>query len=216
MTQKTNGPVPTDPPVINATSAAPGTIRFLGMNDQTWSRHASPWSVYTRMATLPFLLLAIWSHSWLGPGPSFGLTAGVLIWLWLNPRIFPAPANKSSWAARATFGERVWLNQKSVPIPKGENKQALILSAVSGVGFMAAVYGALITHPILTITGAIVTYVGKIAFLDRMVTLYDQMRDAHPLYRFWSSTPANDDQMTAGEPVAPPATEDEPTSLSGS
>jgi hypothetical protein len=36
------------------------------IDDQAWIWHGSGWSVSTRMATLPFLLLAVWSHAWLG------------------------------------------------------------------------------------------------------------------------------------------------------
>ena len=31
--------------------------RLMGMSDQVWARHASPWSVYSRFAILPLLAL---------------------------------------------------------------------------------------------------------------------------------------------------------------
>ena len=36
------------------------------MDDKTWSRHANPWSVWTRFLVFPILALAIWSRVWLG------------------------------------------------------------------------------------------------------------------------------------------------------
>ena len=36
------------------------------MTDAVWERHANPWSVWTRYAGLPLLILAIWSRGWLG------------------------------------------------------------------------------------------------------------------------------------------------------
>ena len=37
--------------------------RLMAMDDRVWMRHANPWSGYTRIATAPFLFIAIWSHS---------------------------------------------------------------------------------------------------------------------------------------------------------
>ena len=40
--------------------------RAHGMDDDSWARHANPWSVWTRVPILPLLALAIWSRSWIG------------------------------------------------------------------------------------------------------------------------------------------------------
>ncbi len=174
-----------------------GQLKALGMDTATWQRHASPWSVYSRMATLPFLVLAIWSHSWFGPGPAILGTLAIGGWLWINPRLFPPPRTTDNWASRATFGERIWLNRLSVPIPEQEAQTALTLSLVTGVGFMAAIYGAIINDALIAIPGVLVTYVGKLVFLNRMVGLYARMKNAHPLYRFWSVVPDNDNSRQA-------------------
>lgn len=169
-------------------------LRVLGMNARRWQRHASPLSVYSRMATLPVLILAIWSHTWIGAGLAVLATSVVLLWLWLTPRLFPAPTTPHSWAAKATFGERVWLNRLVVPIPQDDARTALILSLVIAVGFLVAMLGALQTNLWLALTGLIVTYAGKLTFLDRMVSLYERMQNAHPLYRFWATMPDNDNR----------------------
>lgn len=174
-----------------------GQLKALGMDPKVWQRHASPWSVYTRMATLPLLVLAIWSHAWYGASFAVTATFAVMVWLWLNPRIFPAPKSTESWASKATFGERIWLNRMSVPIPESEAKTALVLSLVAGVGFMAAIYGAYANDLLIAVPGVIVTYAGKLTFLNRMVLLYERMRNAHPLYRFWSVVPENDNTKQA-------------------
>ncbi|WP_346896092.1 DUF6653 family protein [uncultured Roseibium sp.] len=172
-----------------------GQIRALGMSPKVWNRHASPLSVYSRMATLPLLLLAIWSHVWIGAGLAALATGLVVVWLWLNPRLFSPPSYLGSWAAKATLGERIWLNRMLVPIPQEDAQKALLLSVVAGVGFLVAVLGAVETHLLLTLSGMIVTYAGKLVFLDRMVALYERMHDAHPLYRFWTSVPDNDNRQ---------------------
>jgi hypothetical protein len=35
------------------------------MTDDAWQRHANPWSVWTRFAAIPLMILAIWSRVWL-------------------------------------------------------------------------------------------------------------------------------------------------------
>lgn len=178
-----------------------GTIRALGMDSAAWHRHASPWSVYTRMATLPFLAAAIWSHSLLGPWAALGLTLLVVIWLRINPRLFPAPKNTENWASKATFGERIWLNRRQVPIPRDVDQAALVLSAVTAIGFIATLIGALRNDWMVLLPGLAVTYAGKLVLLNRLVQLYERMRNAHPLYRFWSIAPQNDNDRQPTPPV---------------
>jgi hypothetical protein len=38
----------------------------FGMTEDAWKRHANPWSVWTRFAAIPLMILAIWSRVWLG------------------------------------------------------------------------------------------------------------------------------------------------------
>lgn len=38
---------------------------FFRLNDETWKRHANPWSVISRNTVLPLLIIAFWSRIWL-------------------------------------------------------------------------------------------------------------------------------------------------------
>jgi hypothetical protein len=154
------------------------------MDDASWARHASPWSVWTRVVTGPLLLVALWSHAWLGWW-ALGPIALVLVWTWLNPHLFPPPKSTDTWAARATFGERVWLNRDTVPIPAHHARVANILSVVAGAGFLAAVVGALLNDLATTLAGGISGWFAKIWFCDRMVWLYEDMKDVTTDYRSW-------------------------------
>jgi hypothetical protein len=158
--------------------------RLFVMSDEVWARHASGWSVWTRVATLPFLLLALWSHTWIGWWALFAVAA-VLVWLWLNPRLFPRPRTTNTWGAKATFGERVWLNRDKVPIPSHHRVVPHVLSVVAAVGMVVAVGGALANALWPTALGAVLAYAGKLWFCDRMVWLYEDMKDADPAYRGW-------------------------------
>jgi hypothetical protein len=167
--------------------------RLFGMNERAWERHASPWSVWTRIASLPVLLLAIWSHAWLGVW-ALAPVALVMLWLWLNPRLFPAPARTDAWSAKATFGERVSLNRKSVPVPDHHVRVAHILIAVSAAGFAVALVGALLNDLLMTISGGLVAWFSKMWFCDRMVWLYEDMKDKHPPYAAWSRASKEEDR----------------------
>lgn len=158
--------------------------RLFGMDERTWERHANPWSVWTRVATLPLLLLAIWSHVWLG---AYVIIPIILVaaWLWLNPRLFSPPTRRDRWSAKATFGERVWLNRKEMPIPRHHARMAQILTISAAAGFVPALAGAYLNDHLLTLSGGLVAWFSKMWFCDRMVWLYDDMKDIHPPYAAW-------------------------------
>jgi hypothetical protein len=158
--------------------------QLFRMDDEVWARHASGWSVWTRVATLPVLLLAVWSHAWLGGWALLPVTI-VLLWTWLNPRLFPPPRTTRTWAAKATFGERLWLNRDRVPIPVHHRIVPHVLTGVAAMGFAVAVGGALANAIWLTLLGTVLSYAGKLWFCDRMVWLYEEMKDLHPEYRQW-------------------------------
>ncbi|MBD3267591.1 hypothetical protein GF373_13060 [bacterium] len=160
----------------------------MAMDDATWQRHASPWSVWTRVFTgLPAILGAVWSIRPLG---WWSLPTLVLacLWIWLNPRLFPPPKNTNNWGSKVTFGERVWLNRKTHPIPKHHACWAMALAVISGIGFFIALYGAFYHYPLPTIAGALVSWFGKMWFCDRMVWLYEDMKDTNPDYQAWLKT----------------------------
>lgn len=162
-----------------------GLTHAFGMTDEVWARHASGWSVWTRWATGWLVFLALWSHVWWGWPLALLALALVAFWMWLNPRIFPKPASTDNWAAKATFGERVWLNRKAVAIPRHHARAALLLSLLAAVGTLIGLYGAISARIWPTVLGVFVMYAGKAWFCDRMVWLYADMKDSDPVYRSW-------------------------------
>jgi polyferredoxin len=152
-------------------TCVPFSIRLMAMNDQTWERHANPWSVYSRIPCLLFLTMALWSRAWLGWW-SLLPTFLVLSWIWINPRAFPPPRSTRNWASEATFGERIWLKRKLQPIPREHDRLARILTLLAASGMPILVWGIWKLDPWPTTLGLFVTYTGKLWFLDRMVWLY--------------------------------------------
>lgn len=155
------------------------------LDDETWLRHANPWSVWTRNTALPLLALAIWSRVWLGWWALVPLAIAVL-WTWFNPRVFPPPASTKNWASYAVFGERVWMNRQQIPVPEHHRVAPLILSGVAAAGVPFIVWGLVRLEIWPLLFGSALVYAGKLWFLDRMAWLYLDMKDADEQYRAWS------------------------------
>lgn len=157
------------------------TEKSMSMDAHVWARHANPWSGWTRVPLLPALALAIWAREWIGVW-CLALITVLLIWTWVNPRIFPEPQSTDNWMSRGVIGERVWLNRKSVAIPGHHARWAIILSVVSGIGLVPLAWGLwqLELWPVLT--GLALSMGGKLWFLDRMVWLHADMAPTRPEY----------------------------------
>ncbi|MDD4138042.1 MAG: hypothetical protein PHT99_09160 [Methanoregula sp.] len=162
--------------------------KTFALDDETWLRHANPWSVTLRNTVLPVLVLAFWSRLWLGWWAGIPV-AVALLWMWANPRIFPAQQSLDHWASKAVLGERVWLNRDVVPVPPHHRFVPNILSLVSGLGMLFVLWGVLVFDPWPTVFGMALVYCGKLWFLDRMVWLWEDMKDATPEYRSWGIVP---------------------------
>ena len=159
--------------------------QLFALDNETWLRHANPWSVILRNTALPLLILAFWSRLWLGWWAVVPVTLAVL-WTWFNPRMFTAPASFDHWASKAVLGERVWLNRDTVPVPVLHRTAPNILSAVSGMGMLFVFWGVFTFEIWPTVFGMALVYCGKLWFLDRMVWLWEDMKDAAPEYRIWT------------------------------
>ena len=154
------------------------------MSDETWRRHANKWSVITRFASVPLIVAAIWSHASIGWWALLPFAA-VAFWIWINPRLFPVPASTDNWASKAVLGERVWLNRKTIAIPRHHEVAALVLNLINGAGGLVLAYGLWMLDPWPTALGFAVMLMGKTWFLDRMVWLFDDMMHTSVTYRSW-------------------------------
>lgn len=160
--------------------------RAFALDDAAWRRHANPWSVALRNTVLPLLVLAFFSRLWLGWWALVPVVLA-LLWTWLNPRIFPEPVTFDHWASKAVFGERVWLNRDAVPVPARHRIVPNILSVVSGIGMLAVLWGVLVFGLWPILFGMALVYCGKLWFLDRMVWLWEDMKDSAEEYRSWQT-----------------------------
>lgn len=160
----------------------------MGMSEQTWARHANPWSVWTRVPVLPALLLSAYSFWWIG---YWCLLPAALVaaWAWINPRAFAPPRNRDSWAAHVTFGERVWA-QPAPPSPFPRTTRALqpCFRCCPASGWRSRFRGWPCATAGRSRPGCAVSVIAKLWFCDRMAWLYENMKDADPAYAAWRTS----------------------------
>lgn len=160
--------------------------RWFRLDDAGWARHVNPWSVWTRVVTGPLLILAVWSHAWFGWW-ALAPVALLIVWTWINPRAFARPTSTASWASRATFGERLWLDRDRVAVPRRHRVLPHVLNAVAGTGGLLAIGGALTAAAWPALFGTTLMLLGKLWFCDRMVWLWEDMKDTDPRYGDWQA-----------------------------
>lgn len=165
-------------------------MKLMSMSDDVWVRHANPWSVWTRIAMFPLWFLALWSWVWIGWWAV--VPAGLLAaWTWLNPRVFRPYTDDRPWSTRGVLGERIFVNRKTVPIPREHLVAAHTLSALAGVSLVGAIVGFVRADFGLALGGWLLAITFKLWFVDRMVWLYERMRNATPAYQAWQSGPGH-------------------------
>lgn len=148
--------------------------KAFNLEGDKWMKHANPWSIWTRFATLPFLILAIWSRIWIGWYSLIPIII-LVIWLLINPTLFKKPKNFDNWGAKSVFGEKYWSNRKKNPVPKHHKTPISILTFLQTMGGILLIIGLWKLEINLTITGTIIVYLTKMWFLDRMVWIFGEM-----------------------------------------
>ena len=154
------------------------------MTDEVWARHANPWSVYTRIPSLIPLVLAVWSRVWIGWW-ALAPVGAVVLWIWLNPRLFPPPRSTDNWASKGVLGERVWLERRRLDLPRHHRVFPSLLAGLSAAGLPFLVWGLWRLEVWPTVVGTILVMGCKLWFVDRMVWLFEEMKDADPRFRRW-------------------------------
>ena len=141
---------------------------IMGMSPDVWDRHVNPWSGWTRITLLPLLCLARWSVEWIGWW-ALGLVALVIIWGWLNPRVFPKPERTDNWMSQGVIGERIWLERSSDPALAHHVAVVKWLTRLSGAGAIVMIVGLALLNLPLAVGGMVTAMIGKLWLLDRMV-----------------------------------------------
>lgn len=151
------------------------------MDEETWRRHANPWSVWTRFAAIPLMLLGIWSRDWIGWWCLVPIAA-VIGWLFVNPSAFP-PVEPRGWAARGIYGEHAWVRDKSL-VPPNHLVVLRILVVLGLAGFGLMVWGLVRLEVWPTVFGTALLVVAQLWRIDRFGWLWERVEQR--------------DRMTAG------------------
>lgn len=156
---------------------------FFGLDDEAWLRHANPLSFWTRLPILPALTLAIWSRAWIGWWAAL-VVAALLVWTYVNPLFFPEPSSTDNWVSKSVLGERVWTEAPKEEIPSRHHLMPKLQIAASLTGLPFLIWGLYHLQPWPTMLGVTVVLLGKLWFMDRMVWLFEDVKDA-PEYDDW-------------------------------
>lgn len=145
-------------------------------SEEVWRRHANPWSVYTRFAAIPAMILAVWSRIWIHWWALVPV-ALVIVWLLLNPFAFPPVSTPRSWASKGIYGERLWLLDKS-QVPQGHRVILRCLVVLGFVGLLLVGWGlfTLLVWP--TVFGATLVVLAQLWRIDRMGFLFEELERA--------------------------------------
>ena len=158
--------------------------KLMTMDEESWARHSNPLSVYSRFTCLPLLSFAIWSRGDIG-WYSILLILLSLFWIWYNPRAFGPPETTDNWASKGTFGERIFLQRNRLDIPPHHIKMANALTWATAAGVPVLLYGLYGLNFWAVLLGNFLVILPKLWFVDRMVWLYEDMKDADPEFQGW-------------------------------
>ncbi|EOA3786385.1 DUF6653 family protein [Vibrio vulnificus] len=159
--------------------------RLMSMDECAWQRHSNPLSVYSRFSILPLFSIAIAMREWLGWWTLVVLIV-VTLWTWLNPRLFSAPKKTNNWASMGTFGERIYLNRSNENvIPKHHLQMCKFIIFLQVLGVLFWFYSLYSMAYGLILLSTLWLMFTKTWFVDRMVWLYQDVKEKNPVYQSW-------------------------------
>ncbi|WP_162265069.1 DUF6653 family protein [Polycladidibacter stylochi] len=166
-----------------------------------WNRPVKPLATVVRTLLFPVVFVLIWMHQKWGWEATSASVALYLYFLWFISRLCPCATGAPSAMARAAIGQRMWLNRYAVTIPQKDHQLALLTSIVMGSGIIGATIGALDNVLWLSLLSTTCIYAARIVQLILFVSLFQKMKNKHPIYRSWAMTPQNDNHRQHQQPT---------------
>jgi hypothetical protein len=145
------------------------------LGDEGWKRHANPWSVWTRFAAIPAMIVAVWSRVWLSWW-ALAPVGLVMLWLVLNPFVFSPVSAPRRWVEKGIYGEQLWLSDKSAPTGHRAVLRWLIVLGLAGMAVLTYGLVALLVWP--TVFGATLLSVAQLWRIDRFSLLFEERQRA--------------------------------------
>ncbi len=97
-----------------------------------------------------------------------GLT---LLYVVINPILFPEPENKDAWISRSVLGEQLWLEDDHEVF---EANLPGVLNELNAVAYCYGLYGAYKRNPRVTALGGGIALTCKLVYLAILVRYYDE------------------------------------------
>lgn len=160
--------------------------KTMGMTPDAWARHGNPKSVFSRIVGGTAVFFALWTPFWIG----WWSVAPIMLagfWVWLNPRLFRPPEHAEAWATRGVLGERAFLNRKEVAVPREFERVAWIATAIAIVFLVSAAHAFWQRDFWYAFVAWHAATLAKLWYCDRMVWLWDIMKERSDAYRRWSN-----------------------------
>jgi hypothetical protein len=130
------------------------------LSETSWRRHSNPWSGWSRVFVYPLIFVSIWFHNW-------AALAIVVLFIAVNPFLFPEPEDMSSWMSRGVLGERLWSTKFRWDLPQ-------LLNVFNGIFFVLALYYTYTNNFWPAPYTVTLPFIFKLWFFDRMVWWYEE------------------------------------------
>ncbi|MEX0931264.1 MAG: DUF6653 family protein [Candidatus Paceibacterota bacterium] len=127
------------------------------LSEQTWERHANPWSGWTRVLSMPLIALGLYLHN-------FWILGAVIVWLIINPVLFPKPKSTDNWMSRGVLGERLYFKDGK----KLKKDLPTLLNVLNVPVFVAFIYFGWMQELAPMVLAGLLTMTMKFWFIDRM------------------------------------------------
>jgi hypothetical protein len=109
-----------------------------------------------------------------------------LVFMMVNPLLFPPPRSTRHWTSKGVLGERIWTDRTKVAIPVQFRSRVLWATYAGQVaGLALLVYGLVELDLLAVVSGVLMAQIAKAWFIDRMVLLFEDMKTRDPEYAGW-------------------------------
>jgi hypothetical protein len=150
---------------MHETTAASEGTKMARIRRAVFARHSNPLSAWSRWATIPAVMVPLWTRHWSDAGV-------VTAWFTINALVFPKPQHNRAYATRAMLGEEQWLVERP-------RDAALVVNAAASSAGVVAMFGARGRHLKTTVAGTGLQMALTLVYWELMVRRYDRTRSGN-------------------------------------
>ncbi len=125
-----------------------------------FARHSNPWSMWTRWASTPLMLVPAWRRSRRD-------AALVGLWMAVNPVVFRKPADDRAWATRVALGEEQWIDERPMDT-------AMAVNVAATAALLAAMVAAYQRRGVVAVAAIALEMVLLMVYWELMARYYDR------------------------------------------